>query len=175
MIFPELTDIPVEPDCEGDSDCNVGLSGVCSTDPTGQTVDCKYCDGGQCMPGCRYNSSAPHLPRCPDGLPVCNSVTHNCQANSGSTLLNTIVFTSLDCVDCTREGVNMSLAGDDIVIPQPRCKAVNLDHEDRQDFSSTSTFRATTEEQHLGWENCWNVRLTEKILEESDKTDCRLH
>ena len=51
----------------------------------------------------------------------------------------------------------MSLAGDDIVLPQPRCKTVNLDHPDRLDFTATSTFNANIEEQHMGWENCWKV------------------
>ena len=133
------------------------MSGVCGTDTTGQMVDCGYCEAGQCLPGCRYNASAPSVPRCPEDLPVCNSATHSCQAKPGSTLLNTIVFRSLDCEGCTREGVNMSLVGDDIVLPQPRCKTVNLDHPDRLDFTSESTFRATIEEQNLGWENCWKV------------------
>merc|ERR1711936_821966 len=65
-----------EPACESDWECNVGLAGVCASDTTGQMVECGYCEAGQCLPGCRYNSSALEIPRCPEGLPVCNSATH---------------------------------------------------------------------------------------------------
>ena len=110
--------------------------------------------------GCRHNSSATEPPKCPDSLPVCNTETHHCQAKPGSTLLTTIVFSSQDCQGCTREGVNMSLAGSDIVVPQPRCRTVDLDHPGRDDFSYRSTFSTSqSEEIFMGWENCWNVSM----------------
>ena len=83
--------------------------------------------------------------------------THNCQASQGSTLLTQIVFNSKGCDGCTSEGVNMTLAGDSIITPQPRCKTVDLDHPDQVDFAAKSTFIANAAEQNIGWENCWQV------------------
>ena len=51
----------------------------------------------------------------------------------------------------------MTLAGDSINDPQPRCKTVDLDHPDQVDFAAKSTFNAVPEEQDMGWENCWQV------------------
>ena len=95
-----------------------------------------------------------HLLEC-----MCNIDTHNCQANPGSTLLMKIVFTSAGCEGCTKEGVNMTLVGTPLQIPEPRCKTVDLDHPNDVDYASKSTFVANGAEQNLGWENCWQVRL----------------
>ena len=51
----------------------------------------------------------------------------------------------------------MTLAGDSIITPQPRCKTVDLDHPTEVDFAAKSTFIANAEEQNIGWENCWQV------------------
>ena len=51
----------------------------------------------------------------------------------------------------------MTLTGDSIITPQPRCKTVDLDHPDQVDFAAKSTFIANAEEQNMGWENCWQV------------------
>ena len=51
----------------------------------------------------------------------------------------------------------MTLAGDSIITPQPRCKTVDLDHPDQVDFAAKSTFIANAAEQNMGWENCWQV------------------
>merc|ERR1711997_602982 len=114
--------------------------------------------GNVCKPGCKYDSGSSEIPRCPVDQPDCNVDTHNCQASQGSTLLTQIVFSSKGCEGCTREGVNMTLAGDSNQIPQPRCKTVDLDHPDQVDFAAKSTFDATPAEQNMGWENCWQVR-----------------
>ena len=53
----------------------------------------------------------------------------------------------------------MTLAGDSIIVPQPRCKTVDLDHPSQDDFTAKSTFIANAQEQNLGWENCWQVSL----------------
>ena len=75
-----------------------------------------------------------------------------------------IVFNSKGCDGCTREGVNMTLAGDSDQIPQPRCKTVDLDHPNQVDFATKSTFIANAEEQNIGWENCWQVSQSEILL-----------
>ena len=93
------------------------------------------------------------------GQDDCNIDTHNCQANPGSTLLMKIVFTSAGCEGCTKEGVNMTLVGTPLLIPEPSCKTVDLDHPNDVDYASKSTFVANGAEQNLGWENCWQVRL----------------
>ena len=98
------------------------------------------------------------------GLDDCNVDTHNCQASQGSTLLTKIVFSSKGCEGCTTEGVNMTLAGDSIITPQPRCKTVDLDHPGQVDFAAKSTFIANAEEQNMGWENCWQVLQTQASL-----------
>ena len=51
----------------------------------------------------------------------------------------------------------MTLAGDSIITPQPRCKTVDLDHPNQVDFAAKSTFIANAEEQNIGWEDCWQV------------------
>ena len=53
----------------------------------------------------------------------------------------------------------MTLAGDSIITPQPRCKTVDLDHPTEVDFAAKSTFIANAEEQNIGWENCWQVYI----------------
>ena len=147
-------------ECEADSECNEGLSGVCGTDQEGLTVDCEYCGKeGECLPGCSHDWGSPEVPRCPPGLPVCNTETHQCQAESGSTLLDKIVVTSHSCEGCITEGLNMTLAGNEVVVPQPRCKTVDLDHPNQVDFQSKSIFIASPEEQDMGWGNCWKVQL----------------
>ena len=145
-------------ECETDEECNEGLTGVCATDQEGHTVGCQYCQDALCTPGCLHDYGSDQVPRCPQSLPVCNLQTHQCQADPGSTLLQEIVFTSHGCQGCTREGVNMTLTGNEIILPQPKCRTVDLDHPDQVDFKSKSTFVATTEEQDLGWANCWKVR-----------------
>jgi len=154
-------------ECQTDADCNEGLSGVCATDETGETIDCQYCESNGlynvCKPGCKYDSGSSDIPRCPVGLDDCNVDTHNCQASPGSTLLTKIVFTSKGCNGCTKEGVNMTLAGDSIIVPQPRCKTVDLDHPSQDDFTAKSTFIANAQEQNLGWENCWQGALEGRI------------
>ena len=109
--------------------------------------------------GCQFSAGDEEVPRCPAGLPVCNTETHNCQASPGSTRLEKLVFTSHSCQGCSREGLNMTLVGSDNLLPQPRCKTVDLDHPDIPDFQSESTFLATVAEQDLGWGNCWKVSL----------------
>ena len=89
---------------------------------------------------------------------ICDGETATCQANSGSTLLTKIVFTSAGCDDCTVEGVNMSLTGDSTQFPQPSCETVDLDHPLQEDFLGRSTFSASPEELSIGWEDCWRVR-----------------
>ena len=51
----------------------------------------------------------------------------------------------------------MTLTGNEIILPQPKCRTVDLDHPDQQDFQSQSTFVASGEEQDLGWANCYKV------------------
>ena len=58
----------------------------------------------------------------------------------------------------------MTLAGDSIITPQPRCKTVDLDHPNQVDFAAKSTFIANAEEQDIGWENCWQVSQSEILL-----------
>ena len=58
----------------------------------------------------------------------------------------------------------MTLAGDSIITPQPRCKTVDLDHPTQVDFAAKSTFIANAEEQDIGWENCWQVSQSEILL-----------
>ena len=58
----------------------------------------------------------------------------------------------------------MTLAGDSIITPQPRCKTVDLDHPNQVDFAAKSTFIANAEEQNIGWENCWQVSQSEILL-----------
>ena len=153
----ETAVVRCEVGCETDEECNVGLSGECSTDQWGQTVHCQYCEEGQCKPGCGSDHGSDQVSSCPAPLPVCNPDTHQCQPARGSTLLETIVFTSDSCQGCTREGVNMTLTGNEIILPQPKCRTVDLDHPDQQDFQSQSTFVASGEEQDLGWANCYKV------------------
>ena len=63
----------------------------------------------------------------------------------------------------------MSLAGSDIVVPQPRCRTVDLDHPGRDDFSYRSTFSTSqSEEIFMGWENCWNVCNNVLTLTQND-------
>ena len=69
-----------------------------------------------------------------------------------------IVFDSVGCDGCTKEGVNMTLVGTPLQIPEPRCKTVDLDHPNEVDYATKSTFVANGAEQNLGWENCWQVR-----------------
>ena len=52
----------------------------------------------------------------------------------------------------------MTLVGDSVIDPQPRCKTVDLDHPNQVDFAAKSTFIADPSEQNLGWGNCWQVR-----------------
>ena len=59
----------------------------------------------------------------------------------------------------------MTLVGSDNLLPQPRCKTVDLDHPDLPDFQSKSTFLATVAEQDLGWGNCWKAALEGRVLE----------
>ena len=115
--------------------------------------------------GCQYDAGAEEVPQCPTGLPVCNTETHNCQAAAGSTRLEKLVFSSHSCQDCSREGLNMTLVGSDMILPQPRCKTVDLDHPDLPDFQSKSTFIANEAEQDLGWGNCWKAALEGRVLE----------
>ena len=58
----------------------------------------------------------------------------------------------------------MTLAGDSIIVPQPRCKTVDLDHPGQVDFAAKSTFIANAEEQNMGWENCWQVLQSQALL-----------
>ena len=58
----------------------------------------------------------------------------------------------------------MTLAGDSIITPQPRCKTVDLDHPNQVDFAAKSTFIANAEEQNIGWENCWQVPRRQILL-----------
>ena len=51
----------------------------------------------------------------------------------------------------------MTLTGNEIILPQPKCRTVDLDHPYQQDFQSESTFEAKREEQDLGWANCYKV------------------
>merc|ERR1711953_1425707 len=154
-------------ECQTDADCNEGLTGVCATDDDGQTIECKYCESNGlynvCKPGCKYDSDSNDIPRCPVGLDDCNVDTHNCQASQGSTLLTKIVFSSKGCNGCTKEGVNMTLAGDSIITPQPRCKTVDLNHPDQVDFAGKSTFTANAADHYMGWENCWQGALEGRI------------
>lgn len=59
----------------------------------------------------------------------------------------------------------MTLVGDSIIVPQPRCKTVDLDHPDQVDFAAKGTFIADGSEQNLGWENCWQGALEGRIEE----------
>ena len=132
------------------------------------------------LTGCQFDAGSDSVPRCPAGRPVCNTETHHCQAQSGSTRLEKLVFTSHSCEGCTREGLNMSLAGSDMLLPQPRCKTVDLDHPDLPDFQSSSTFLANVAEQDLGWGNCWKVvtwrlrlpRLTSRYCRQLWRAEC---
>ena len=58
----------------------------------------------------------------------------------------------------------MTLVGDSIIVPQPRCKTVDLDHPDQVDFAAKGTFIADGSEQNLGWENCWQVKSVRKLI-----------
>lgn len=58
----------------------------------------------------------------------------------------------------------MTLAGDSIITPQPRCKTVDLDHPTEVDFAAKSTFIANAEEQNIGWENCWQVLTNQSSI-----------
>jgi len=161
---------PLPDECQTDADCNVGLSGVCDTDQeTGETIECKYCESNGlynvCKPGCKYDSDSTEIPRCPADQEYCNIDSHNCQANPGYTLLTKIVFTSDGCDGCTKEGVNMTLVGTPLAIPEPRCKTVDLDHPNEVDYVTKSTFLANGAEQNLGWENCWQGPLDGYIQE----------
>ena len=54
----------------------------------------------------------------------------------------------------------MTIVGDSVIDPQPRCKTVDLDHPNQVDFAAKSTFNVDADhsEQNLGWGNCWKVR-----------------
>jgi len=70
-----------------------------------------------------------------------------------------MVFKSKGCDGCDKEGVNMTLTGSDSLASPPTCKTVDLDHPNQDDFSQTSTFNATTEEQYIGWDECYEAGL----------------
>ena len=51
----------------------------------------------------------------------------------------------------------MLLTGSDNERPMPQCKTKDLDHPTVPDFTQTSTFVASKEEQDIGWYTCWGV------------------
>ena len=69
----------------------------------------------------------------------CNLDTHICGAESGSTLLQLMVFTSNGCNGCDQEGVTMILTGSDNERPMPQCKTKDLDHPNVPEFSKGQT------------------------------------
>ena len=96
--------------------------------------------------GCKYDGVSSETPRCSPGM-KCNLDTHICGAESGSTLLQLMVFTSNGCNGCDQEGVTMILTGSD---NGQRTK--DLDHPSVPDCSKgQTTFVASKEEQEMGW------------------------
>lgn len=153
--------------CTSDLECNEGVSGVCDT---GNAIyeECFYCSmsdsGNTCEPGCKYDGPSNEVPSCPAApSPICNEVTHRCDAAEGHQILTYIKVTSDGCDGCGEEGISLKLVGDDEVVPIPECETVGLDHPGKVDFVSVAEFNAVEEERPMGWGSCYESPLDGKI------------
>jgi len=160
----EKTPDECQPDTEAD-DCNADVIGVCDTDKPVYT-QCFYCDTegsyNQCKPGCS-NGNGEGAPQCPASQPVCMENTHVCSQDSGARLLRQIVFTSQSCEDCVKEGVDMTLTGTDLEIPQPMCKTDGLDNPQNIDYVLRGVFTAEEQEVGWGWGTCYQSPLNGEV------------
>jgi len=139
-----------------------GFDVTCEIDPlNNQHSMCEWCNGKKCDPGCANDSVCPHTyPICGHGgaehrcgctsdddcanvpgVYKCNITTHQCKAEQGQEILDSIKIYSTSCSGCSSEGVQITLLGkkQGNYLDGIPCTTHTLDHIGTIDFAAGNT------------------------------------
>jgi len=132
-----------KPECSTDADC---ANGICDTQNAPNYLECEYCEGENCVPGCIDET------HCPDGF-YC-SAAHICTVKAGKTILKNIKIYTTSCDGCTEEGLRLQLNGDQQVVNKVHCETNTLNTPADNEFAD-------------GAETVFDQKVTVGVFEEN--------